>query len=93
MNIQSLSGLAKLSQINRCGRFVVFIYAQATQVRATDQTGSRAQKMHLPLALKMSNGECAMWLINLQLDDLLPVLIFAVALAGLAKLAYGGQRC
>lgn len=34
-----------------------------------------------------------MWLVNLQLDDLLPVLIFAVALAGLAKLAYGGQRC
>jgi hypothetical protein len=34
-----------------------------------------------------------MWLVNLQLDDLLPMLIFAMTLAGLAKLAYGGQRC
>jgi hypothetical protein len=34
-----------------------------------------------------------MWLVNLQLDDLLPMLVFAMTLAGLAKLAYGGQRC
>jgi hypothetical protein len=34
-----------------------------------------------------------MWLVNLQLNDLLPMLAFALTLAGLAKLAYGGQRC
>jgi hypothetical protein len=34
-----------------------------------------------------------MELINLQLDDLLPMLVFVMTLAGLAKLAYGGQRC
>jgi hypothetical protein len=34
-----------------------------------------------------------MELINLQLDDLLPMLVFVMTLVGLAKLAYGGQRC
>jgi hypothetical protein len=34
-----------------------------------------------------------MVLLNLQLDDLLPMLVFVMTLAGLAKLAYGGRRC
>jgi hypothetical protein len=34
-----------------------------------------------------------MVLVSIQLDDLLPMLVFIMILAGLAKLAYGGQRC
>jgi hypothetical protein len=34
-----------------------------------------------------------MGLVNMQLDNLLPMLVFVATLAGLAKLAYGGQRC
>jgi hypothetical protein len=33
-----------------------------------------------------------MWLINLQLESLLPMIAFVLMLLGLAKLAYGGAR-
>jgi len=33
-----------------------------------------------------------MWLIDLQLESLLPMIAFVLMLLGLAKLAYGGAR-
>lgn len=33
-----------------------------------------------------------MWLVNLQLENLLPMAVFVLMLLGLAKLAYGGAR-
>jgi hypothetical protein len=33
-----------------------------------------------------------MWMMNVQLDSLLPTIAFVLMLLGLAKLAYGGVR-
>lgn len=33
-----------------------------------------------------------MWLINVQLESLIPMIAFVLMLLGLAKLAYGGVR-